>query len=740
MTTLPDDETLLKAEALLAQIPLDRIPEHQRPCVEWLIDDQFPISSFVGRVDLLKQLAAAMASTTPTMIVPTLAVTGMGGIGKTSLALEFAYRYGNYFAGGVYWINAANSSISTTILPAVDRLWQKLFPNRDSSQIAPEQRINDIKSFFNSPIPRLLIFDNCEQQWIFETYQPGPQSGCRVLMTSRNAVWSTSNVQSIAIDLLTPAESRQMLQKLSPRITDAEADDLANLVGYLPLALHVMGVALGTLEPSLPVENYYQRVQRALLAQLEATANNLQNIHRSPTNHQWSVVATVHVSYDLLKSPYRDEGQLRNLLLLLACCAPNAPIPIDLLIRATEHDSATVGAWLYALRQSGFFDHDPPQLHPLMREAIQIIEAEHYPNAANTMIAALVAEGTHAHENWDREAMLALVPHLETCHEVEKTKQGYTGHLLFILASITERQGDYCQAERLIRELLEYEIALYGNEHQEVLTTQHNLAWVIHAQGNYNEALTLYQSILEVRQQILGDEHPHTLTTQHQLANVLYSQGAYAKATDRYQSVLRIRQQMLGDEHPDTLLTLHNLARVLYIQGYQAEALNLYEAVLEIRQRVLGMQHPHTLITKHQLAGALYDQGNFTKAFYMYQSILAIQKQILGMNHPHTLITHHNLANVLKAQKSYVEAFDIYQSVFTIRQKVLGTEHPDTLITQSSIATCLAYQGQYYEAITLLDEIIPKQIRSYGGAGHPNVQTNIKSRDAILADFWQKRQ
>ncbi|ABX04897.1 tetratricopeptide repeat protein [Herpetosiphon sp.] len=827
MTTLPNAETLQQAEALLAQIPLDRIPAHQRPRADWMLDDQFPISSFVGREDLLKQLAAAMASTTPTMIVPTLAITGMGGIGKTSLALEFAYRYGHYFAGGVYWINADYTPIATTaatILPSVDRLWQKLFPQRDSSQISPEQRLNEIKSFFNSPIPRLLIFDNCEQQWIFESYRPGPQSGCRVLMTSRNAVWSSSNVRAIAIDLLTPAESRQMLQKLAPRVTDAEADDLAKLVGYLPLALHVMGVALGTLEPSLPVANYYQRVQQALVAELETSANTLQNLHRSPTNHQWSVVATVRVSYGLLKRSYQDEAKLRHLLLLLACCAPNAPIPIDLLVRATEQDSATVGGWLYVLRQSGFFDHDPPQLHPLMREAIRIIEAEHYPNAANIMTAALVAEGKDAHEKWQREAMLALVPHLSACHETEKTKQGYTGNVLAIIAQINQRQGNYRQAEQSMREVLEYEIAVYGYEKQEVITTQHNLANILYDQGLYIEALNLFQEILTIEQQILDAEHPHILATKHELARVLQAQGEYAQALELYQTVLAsnqrvlgtdhpstlasqhniasvflaqgdyiqaqelyqtvftIQQRVLGENHPSTLAAQHELARVLVAQGNYVKAQDIFKAVLVINQRNLGTDHPHTLTTQHELARVFlmlgdYDQsldlfqtvlvinqrvlgaehpltlstqhhlasiflaqGNYVKAQEVFQAVLPTKQQVLGAEHPDTLATQHNIASIFYSQEAYDQALDISQTVLNIEKQTLGDDHPDTLITQSNIAVCMARQGQYYEAVALFYEIIPKQIRCYGGTTHPKVQASIEIRDAIVAAFWQKEQ
>ncbi|GAA5528159.1 FxSxx-COOH system tetratricopeptide repeat protein [Herpetosiphon gulosus] len=742
MTTMPDAETLQQAEALLAQIPLDTIPAHQRPRADWMLDDQFPISSFVGREDLLKQLAAAMASTTPTMIVPTLAVTGMGGIGKTSLALEFAYRYGHYFAGGVYWINAEytlvdTSKVDTTILPSIDRLWLKLFPQRDSSQISPEQRLNDIKSFFNSPIPRLLIFDNCERQSVFEAYRPGPQSGCRVLMTSRNAVWSSSNVRAIAIDLLTAAESRQMLQQLAPRVTAAEADDLAKLVGYLPLALHVMGVALGTLEPSLAVANYYQRVQQALLSELETSANNLQNVHRSPTNHQWSVVATVRVSYGLLKSPYRDEAQLRHILLLLACCAPNAPIPINLLVRATEQDSATIGGWLYALRQSGFFDHDPPQLHPLMREAIRIIEAEDYPSATNTMTAALIAEGRAAYKNWNREAMLALVPHLTACHETEKTKDGYPGNVLAILAQINKRQGNYRQAEQSIHEVLNHKIKTHNSDHPEVLETQYILANILHAQGAYTEALTIYQSILRIQQQILGAEHPNTLTTQNGIASVLRDQGLYTEALHIYQFVLNNRQNVLGKDHPDTLSTQHNFANILYIQGFYTKALEIYQEVLTIKQYIFIEDHPHTLITQSQLADVFKTQGDYHKALNLFETILAAQKRILGTDHPHTLTTQDKLADVFRSLGLYSDALLYHQVVLESKQHALGMEHPSTLSTQYKIASVFYDQGNYRQALQLFQSVF-KLRQKVLGVEHPNTVHTKKFIELCIARLKQK--
>ncbi|GAA5528541.1 NB-ARC domain-containing protein [Herpetosiphon gulosus] len=442
----PDPETLQRAYAQFAKLPLKRIPKRQQPAPEsWL--PLHPANTFIGREFYLRQLAQAMASRDATESTPAVVITGMGGMGKTSLALEFAHRYGHYFAGGVFWINADDTnSVRCIVLPSLDAIWRKIYHARDLKLAEWEQRLTEVQAFFNNPIPRLLIFDNCENEALLEMYRPSPSSGCRILVTSRNSTWSASNIHQLPLDVLEPRESCGLLQRLVPRLNLAEAAQLAEAVSYLPLALYLVGYALGKLEPTLAPIRYLERLQQALLDELELNAQDLAEIeYRSATNYQSIIAATVWINYDLLVKAKTggDLLKLRRLLSLLACCAPNLPIPLSALGFATGFSQRMLNRLLRQLARAGFIQaSDQPQIHGLIAVVIRSLEHEQLGVATAAMNHGLIKASKIACEEWAMQTLSELEPHLYHRYYHEGERPIYAGQLLNQLALIASRRGD----------------------------------------------------------------------------------------------------------------------------------------------------------------------------------------------------------------------------------------------------------------------------------------------------------
>ncbi|ABX02788.1 MAG TPA: tetratricopeptide repeat protein [Herpetosiphon sp.] len=726
--------------------PTDHLPERSQLPPHSVMPYQ-PLSDFVGREAQLYQLAQAMLRSDPTLITPTALATGMGGIGKSSLALEFAHRYGSYFAGGVFWLYAATNE---TLQASLDRCWDSLKPDEWRYEVKPETRLRVVRELFNQPIPRLLIFDNCEDPALLTAYRPQASSGCQLLVTSRRSQWQGTNL--ITLDTLPPLESRQLLQQLAAQpninnyLSDTDADQLAELVGHLPLALHLVGSSLKFYFRK-PAAEYIAALQNQRIASLQAMVKPTSKLHQNTINNFWSVRDTVEVSYGLLPA---ELGQAcRRLLLMMAYCAPNVVIPWELLQAASGYDDDSLTEYLWELTQAGFFnDPTQPRLHPLMADVIIDLDAANEPENYRSLEQALIMLSNRYHDQWAMREIEMLLPHLEYSDRQASQHPDYAGELGYQAGLCLYRQGKYVDAEHIYREVLSTQNQLFETENPIILNTKHALADVLGDQGLLQEAEQLFNEVYRLRKKVLGQYHPHTLKSKKEYATAMFLRGNYADAEQILREILTIQEQSLGKEHWDSLLTKHNLASIRSKQGYYAlaermyreilkdqeqifgvnhpdtlatkrqiannvgyqgryaETERIYREVLPIYELILGLNHPYTLTTKHGIAWALNGQGLYKQAEYMYREVLLICEQTLRINHPEIITTKHNIAWILSKQQHYLEAEVIYREVLEIREQSLGTNHPDSLSTKYNLAATLYHQSCYREAELLFDQVL----------------------------------
>ncbi len=252
---------------------------------------------FVGREDDLKVLAKALKGHESIAIgqLETAATTGLGGMGKTQLASEFVHRYGQYFAGGVYWLSFADPQAIPAEVAVCGGLGaMELRPN--FADLSLEDQLRLVQAAWQEPVPRLLIFDNCEEPELLEQWRP-TSGGCRILITSRRANWGINlGLQTLPLDVLPRQESLALLRRHQPDADDDILNAIAQELGDLPLALHMAGSYLARYRRVVTPEKYLEQLQDPDLL----NHPSLQGSGLSPTRHIQNVYRTIALSYNRL--------------------------------------------------------------------------------------------------------------------------------------------------------------------------------------------------------------------------------------------------------------------------------------------------------------------------------------------------------------------------------------------------------------------------------------------------------
>ncbi|MBV7331408.1 hypothetical protein KFU94_24860 [Chloroflexi bacterium TSY] len=276
---------------------------------------------FVGREQDLRSLAQTLNFSDAAAVsqVETAATTGLGGIGKTQLACEFVHRYGQFFSGGVFWLSFDNAdSIPAEIAACGGVGALDLRPNFGQYSLNEQARL--VQAAWREPIPRLLIFDNCEQLELLTRWRP-TSGGCRIIVTSRRGDWEpTLGVKMLALGVLSRAESLSLLLSHCPGADEEIVDAIAEELGDLPLALHLAGSHLRRYPRIAPAVYLEQLRDPQLLHH-----SSMQGEGFSPTGHIQHVGRTFALSYDRLNPQNETDARAIKLLVHAAHFAPGEP-------------------------------------------------------------------------------------------------------------------------------------------------------------------------------------------------------------------------------------------------------------------------------------------------------------------------------------------------------------------------------------------------------------------------------
>lgn len=685
-----DDATLAVAHARLAELPLDAIPEP----ASLPLGSRMPLNinpHFVGRADHLKQLAAALKGGQTTAIGQIAAATGLGGIGKTQLASEFVHRYGRYFAGGVFWLNFGEPvSILVEIATCGGPGMLNLCP--DFNNLPLNDQVALVLSAWSNPLPRLLIFDNCEDETLLADWRP-TSGGSRVLVTSRRGEWSaTLGIQTLPLDVLSRTESVALLRKHRPDLSDGDATAIAAELGDLPLALHLAGSFLVTYRHAIAPDEYLIQLRHPAL--LEHPSLQGRGAAHSPTAHEQHVARTFALSYERLNPADMTDALALALLARAAYFAPGVPIPRDLL-RATltlpaDDPSSKLQAEdvLTRLVTMGLLEvgsENQITLHRLL-----VVFARGVTNNEEAQAAVektLWIEAYRLNGTGFPALLRAWQPHLYAIADTVKNREDSRAvGLCNVLGYHLKMIGNYSEAQLYYERSLAIREKTLGPNHPEVASSLNDLGTLRRVMGDLIGARSYLERALAIRERILGPNHPHTASSLNKLGGLLNSVGDLVGAQSYFKRALAIWEKNLGTDHPDTARSLNNLGMLLKAMNDLSSARAYFERALTIREKTLGPEHPDTAQSLNNLGYLLQAVGDLSEAHSYYARALTIREKILGAEHPDTAQSLNNLALLYDDEGKLEEAIRLMRRALAVREAKLGPDHPDTQSSQHNLA------------------------------------------------------
>jgi hypothetical protein len=636
-----------------------------------------------GREELLTELDARLTGgdgARPRVV----ALTGLGGAGTTSVALEYAHRQLGQV--GVAWQLPAEDP---AVLAARFGQLAAQLGAADGGAADGGDPVAAVHGVLAASSPRwLLVFDNARNRGSVAPFVP-PAGPGRVLITSRNQLWPPG--QALDVPVLDLEVAADFLVSRTGDPDRRAALDLAGELGGLPLALEQAAARAQASGDSLAGYLASFRQRRAeVLGRGE------------PTEYPETVVTTWRLAFeDLQHAAPCAAGLLR----LLAFCAPEA-IPLRLLqprqglagqlgeevapvLVPLLEDDLAVGDAIGALRRYSLVS-PPADRSVSVHRLVQAVTADQMPaelarqwrQAAAALIDAAIPDDTRLPETWPTCA--ALLPHAQAV--LDLTSGG-----MWQIARYLGYSGYYPAARDLFQLIADAhrENNAYGPEHRDTLAARARLARWTGEAGDTAAARDQLAALLPVEERVSGPEHPNTLITRANLAYYTGQAGDAAAARDQLAALLPVVERVFGPEHRDTLITRARLARWTGEAGDAAAARDLFAALLPVVERVLGPEHPDTLTVRARLArwtGEAGEAGDAAAARDLFAALLPVEERVLGPEHPDTLITRANLAYYTGQAGDAAAARDLFAALLPVRERVSGPEHPHTLTARRNLA------------------------------------------------------
>ena len=681
---------------------------------------------FVGRAGELARLDAAVAGPGGVVVQ---AVHGLGGVGKSTLAAQWAVAHAADYSL-TWWITAATPADLDAGLVGLAVALQPALTG-----VLPLEALREGAVQWLAAHPGwLVILDNVADPADVAPLLARTRAG-RYLITSRRATgWHGTGVAPVRLDVLDPAEAQALLAAiLAPGRPQEEAHGAAELcaeLGFLPLAIEQAGAYLA--QAGATPREYLDLLARYPAAMYQAAAEG------------GDAARTIARIWRITLDRLADDPLAGQVLRILAWYAPDAiprmlldgladpPAVLRAVGRLAAYSMLTVDAGTLAMHrlvQAVTRTPDPGDPH---RDSQAILAARD--QAIRQLVGALLDSDDPA--GWAGWRM--LLPHIDALasHAQPDTDTQVTAYLLNQAGVFLDDQGQPGRAAGYLQRALAAYMRALGADHPRTLGPRNNLARAYRAAGDLSRAIPLYEKTLTDSVRELGADHPQTLISRNNLADAYQAAGDLGRAIPLFEQTLADRHRVLGADHPDTLGSRHNLAAAYQAAGDLGRAIPLCEQNLADGHRVLGADHPRTLGSRNSLARAYELAGDLGRAIPLYEQNLADRHRVLGADHPDTLTSRNNLAHAYRAAGNGRRAIRLYEQNLADRHRVLGADHPDTLISQNNLAAAYESAGDLGRAIPLYEQTLADSLRVLG-PDHP--QTKIVRGNLAAARQQPKR-
>ncbi len=721
---------------------------------------------FVGRTEQLSQLHQLLEKNNQVVIA---AIAGMGGVGKTELAIQYAQGHAETYKGGICWLYPKRGDIGAQIVEfAIAHFPNFTLPN--GLTLAGQVQFC-WQRWAEGQV--LIVIDDVADYRQIKSYIPS-ESRFKVLITTRENLGKP--LARLDLDVLKPKAALALLKSLVERERLKRepwvARNLCKWLGYLPLGLELVGQYLAQ-DEDLSLAEMLRRLKQKRLR------------HPALKNPEPTMTAELGVAdaFELSWERLNDAEQKLGCFLSLFAPAPIPWKPNELQLAMSEEDAKAIKE---ALESQGITQEMLEELensleateeaknklvrlnllqpcgegiyrfHQLIREFFRqkleaLPEAEELKFYLVGYIAALAKQIPDSPNHDEINIISPLIPHIK---EVVEEMSQYLidsdfGYPFTLLISFYENQGLYALAADSCQFFIEKLQTRFPENLLFVTAVKNKLTRVYMLQGFYNEAEKLCKTVLSFFNKYLNDQHLWLITIQHELALIYIFQNRFSEAEKILMSCREelannydldsldgeekfkinenisedkklafipiLLQQSCKDKGIDILITVLNTLGKLYKdQGRYKEAESLLEDSLDIAKNLLDNNHRVIAAYKNNLA-SLYDvQGKYRQAEVLFMESLDIIKKLFGEHHPDVASVLNSLGNVYRSQENYNKAESFFKQALEIRKNCLSENHPDYAVSLNDLGLLYTELGRYTDAERLLLKALETKEKSVG--------------------------
>jgi tetratricopeptide (TPR) repeat protein len=641
--------------------------------------------NFSGRSELLEQLHGSLQIESAAAVVPTGALHGLGGVGKTELALEFAHRFASDY-DIAWWVPA---ELPTSATAALATLARRLGVENIAEQ---SEMVAGLFDRLRSRDRWLLVYDNAEQPDRLTGLLP-PGGGGQMLVTSRWSAWG-SQAERLRVNVLTRDESIAFLRKRTGSEDHAALDALAELLGDLPLALEEAAAYLE--ETGEGLGEY--------LGLVRERARELFGLDQPPGDEQGDQRRVATVWSLSLDRVHREAPAAEALLSLCAFLAPDIPrglpreqpqvLPEEL--AQAVSDSLAYNRMLAVVGRYSLATVSPTALG--LHRLVQAVVQARLGNAGERRWAEIgvrLLRESFPDESWEVAnwpSCERLLPHVLAVTE-HAERLGLAGEqagwLLDRASNYLHERGQYRQARPIAERALRVTEAALGPVDPEVAWRCDGLGGVLGTLGDLEGARAQFERAVAISEAALGHDHPDVAIWCNNLGSVLQALGDLEGARARLERAVAIGEAARGPDHPTVAVWRGNLGAVLQALGDLEGAMVQLERALAVSEAARGPDHPTVATGRGSLGLLLWEFGDVEGARVQFEQAVVIGEAVLGPEHPTVARFRNNLGGVLQVLGDLEGARAQLERAVAIGEATLGPDHHAVAVWRGNLGAVL---------------------------------------------------